>query len=410
MTADASVGYPLLLDVTGRPVLVVGGGPVAARRARGLVEAGASVTVVSPWACEDVVELAQTEQLRWLPREYADGDLDGVWLVHTATGDPMVDAQVGSAAARARVWCVDAGNASRSAVFSPAVTRSDGVTIAVNAGGDPRRAMRVRDAVAASLASGALPIRPVRSSTSDPTTDASVLGSVALVGGGPGGIELMTTRGRRLVALADVVIVDRLAPRDVLADLSDDVLVVDVGKTPGHHPVPQESINELLVSHARAGRRVVRLKGGDPYVLGRGGEELAACRDAGIDVEVVPGVTSAIAVPAAVGIPVTHRGVARAFTVATGHDDLVDVPIATDHTLILLMGIAELRRTTAALIARGLPITTPVAIIEDGFGPGQRATFDTIMNIAETAERRGVQPPAVTVIGDVVRLAPGWSP
>lgn len=218
----------------------------------------------------------------------------------------------------------------------------------------------------------------------------------------------MTTRGRRLVALADVVVVDRLAPREVLAELADDVLVVDVGKTPGHHPVPQETINELLVTHARAGRRVVRLKGGDPYVLGRGGEEVAACRAAGIEVEVVPGVTSAIAVPAAVGIPVTHRGVARAFTVATGHDDLADVPAAPDHTLVLLMGIAELRRTTASLIARGLPSTTPVAIIEDGFGPRQRATFSTVVGIADEAERVGVRAPAVTIIGDVVRLAPRW--
>jgi uroporphyrin-III C-methyltransferase/precorrin-2 dehydrogenase/sirohydrochlorin ferrochelatase len=173
--------------------------------------------------------------------------------------------------------------------------------------------------------------------------------------------------------------------------------------------VPQEAINDLLVRHARDGRRVVRLKGGDPYVLGRGGEEVAACRAAGIEVEVVPGVTSAIAVPAAAGIPVTHRGVARAFTVATGHDELADVPVASDHTLILLMGIADLRRTSAALITRGLAATTPVAIIEDGFGSGQRATFATITTIADEAERRGVRAPAVTIIGDVVRLAPGWS-
>jgi uroporphyrin-III C-methyltransferase/precorrin-2 dehydrogenase/sirohydrochlorin ferrochelatase len=397
----ATSGYPLLLDLTGRPVLVVGGGPVAARRARGLVDAGASVTVVSPWACEDIVDLAGSHRLRWLPREYADGDVDGMWLVHTATGDPLVDARAGAAATRARVWFVDAGDASRSAAWTPAVAKSDGVTIAVSGGGDPRRAVRVRDAVAATLASGALPTRPVRPATSR-------IGSVALVGGGPAGVDLMTTRGRRLVALADVLVIDRLAPREILSELADDVLVVDVGKTPGHHPVPQETINELLVTHARAGRRVVRLKGGDPYVLGRGGEEVAACRAAGIEVEVVPGVTSAIAVPAAVGIPVTHRGVARAFTVATGHDDLADVPVAPDHTLVLLMGVAGLRRTTALLVSRGLPPTTPVAIIEDGFGPRQRATFSTIIAIADEAERVGLRAPAVTIIGDVVRLAPQW--
>ena len=262
-----SVGYPVLLDVTDRPVLVVGGGPVAARRSRGLIEAGASLTVVAPWACEDIVDLAGAGRLRWLQREYANGDLDGIWLVQTATGDPVIDAEVGAAAARGRVWCIDAGDAGRASAWTPAVTRSDGVTIAVSAGGDPRRAVRVRDAVAGSLASGALPVRPVRRGT--PGSDGvPARGSVALVGGGPGGVDLMTTRGRRLVALADVVVVDRLAPREVLAELADDVIVIDVGKTPGHHPVPQDAINELLITHAQAGRRVVRLKGGDPYVLG----------------------------------------------------------------------------------------------------------------------------------------------
>lgn len=176
----ATVGYPLLLDLTGRPVLVVGGGPVAARRARGLVDAGASVTVVSPWACEDIVDLVSSDRLRWLPREYADGDLEGMWLVHTATGDPLVDARVGAAATCARVWFVDAGDAGRSAAWTPAVARSGDVTIAVSGGGDPRRASRVRDAVAAALAIGALPIRSVRPARASH-------GSVALVGGAQAG-------------------------------------------------------------------------------------------------------------------------------------------------------------------------------------------------------------------------------
>ena len=170
------------------------------------------------------------------------------------------------------------------------------------------RSVAIRDAVQTALETGSLPMRRHRAGA----------GSVALVGGGPGDPGLITTRGRQLLAQADVVVVDRLAPRALLDELDPEVEVVDVGKTPGNHPVTQDEINPILVEHARAGRRVVRLKGGDPFVLGRGGEEVAACREAGVPVEVVPGVTSAVAVPAAVGIPVTHRGLARQFTVVSG--------------------------------------------------------------------------------------------
>jgi uroporphyrin-III C-methyltransferase / precorrin-2 dehydrogenase / sirohydrochlorin ferrochelatase len=162
----------------------------------------------------------------------------------------------------------------------------------------------------------------------------------------------------------------------------------------------------MLVEHAYAGRRVVRLKGGDPFVLGRGGEELAACRDAGVPVEVVPGVTSAVAVPAAVGIPVTHRGLARQFTVVTGHDGLHWPSLASvDGTLVLLMGVTRLRDTADQLIRHGRDSSTPAAVVEDGFGPGQRLTVGTLGTIADLAAERGVRPPAVIVVGDVVTLA-----
>ncbi|MFC8600181.1 uroporphyrinogen-III C-methyltransferase, partial [Isoptericola sp. NPDC057191] len=233
-------------------------------------------------------------------------------------------------------------------------------------------------------------------------------GRVALVGGGPGDAGLVTVRGRRLLATADVVVVDRLAPRSLLAGLDDEVEVVDVGKTSGHHPVPQDEISALLVEHALAGRDVVRLKGGDPYVFGRGGEELDGCRAAGIEVEVVPGVTSAVSVPAAAGIPVTHRGLARGFSVLTGHEDVGQVPGGTDHTLVLLMGVTRLAETAAALVAAGRPADTPTAVVEDGFGPRQRTTVGTLADIAERAAAVGVRAPAVTVVGDVVRRSPAW--
>ncbi|MDF9279503.1 uroporphyrinogen-III C-methyltransferase, partial [Arthrobacter sp. EH-1B-1] len=240
------------------------------------------------------------------------------------------------------------------------------------------------------------------------------MGTVALVGGGPADAGLITTRGRRLLAMADVVVADRLGPRSLLTGLSADVQVIEVGKLPGHHPVPQDEINRILVEQALLGNRVVRLKGGDPYVLGRGGEEEAYCRDHGVPVEVVPGVTSAISVPAAAGIPVTHRGVAKGFSVITGHEDIRQqtglIPPGSDHTLILLMGVALLRSSAASLITGGRKASTPVAIIENGWMESQRVTTGTLETIADLAELRDVKSPAVIVVGNVVALSPHWQP
>ncbi|MCA5892575.1 uroporphyrinogen-III C-methyltransferase [Isoptericola sp. NEAU-Y5] len=405
--------YPLGLRVAGRLVIVVGGGPVALRRVRGLLAAGARVRVVAPDVVPELAALVAAGVVERATRGYCDGDLDDAWLVHTATGDPVVDARVAADAEQLRTFCITASSAGLGSAWVPAVARTrvddDGpartageVTVAVTAHRDPRRAQRVRDAVAAGLDDGTLPLRRVR-----PDVEPRA-GRVALVGGGPGSAGLLTTRGRRLLATADVVVVDRLAPRSLLARLGSDVEVIDVGKSAGHHPVPQERISELLVEHALAGRDVVRLKGGDPYVFGRGGEELEACRAHGIEVEVVPGVTSAVSVPAAAGIPVTHRGVAHGFSVLTGHDGIGEVPGGTDHTVVLLMGVTRLADTARALVAAGRPTTTPVAVVEDGFGPRQRTTVGTLADIAARAAAVGVRAPAVTVVGDVVRLSPAW--
>ncbi len=390
--------YPLGLRLTGRAAVVVGGGSVAARRASGLVEAGAIVTVIAPEAGADLRALLRTGALTWRERAYQAGDLEGAWLAHTATGIPDVDAQVSADAEAARVWCVNAAALGDSTAWVPAVTRRDSVTIAVSAGGDPRRAMALRDAIADGLDSGSLPLRHERRGTG--------AGTVHLVGGGPGDPGLITVLGRRLLAEADVVIADRLGPRSILRELDAGVLVIDVGKLPGHHPVPQNEINALLVEHAKAGRHVVRLKGGDPYVLGRGGEEAEFCRSHGIAVEVVPGVTSAISVPAAAGIPVTHRGVANGFTVVTGHEQIQSLPGGSGHTVILLMGVSALAGSAGALAGGARGGGCPVAIIEDGFGPNQRVTIGTLDTIAAQAEARGVRSPAVIVVGDVVRLSP----
>ncbi|QDW30684.1 uroporphyrinogen-III C-methyltransferase [Arthrobacter sp. KBS0702] len=392
--------YPTALRLLGRPVLVVGGGPVAARRAKGLLDAGARVTVVAPYACPALNDLAAAGLLDWQPRPYRSTDVDGAWFVQTATGNPAVDAQVAADAEAQRIWCVNASDHEASAAWTPAVAVVDDIKIAVNAGGDPRRAMVLRDALATALETGDLPLRRRRA-----RADAAA-GAVALVGGGPGDAGLITVRGRRLLGQADVVVADRLGPRELLAELAPDVRVIEVGKTPGHHPAPQAEINRILVDEALAGHRVVRLKGGDPYVLGRGGEEAEFCRQRGVEVEVVPGVTSAISVPAAAGIPVTHRGLAKGFSVVTGHEELSEVPARSDHTVILLMGVAQLRDSAASLARAGLPAATPVGIVENGYLPNQRVTIGTLETIADQAEAASVANPAVIVIGDVVRVSP----
>ena len=219
----------------------------------------------------------------------------------------------------------------------------------------------------------------------------------------------MTVRALRLLRAADVVVHDRLSPAEALAEARPDAVLVDVGKVPGHHAVPQDRINALLVEHALAGRFVVRLKGGDPYLFGRGGEEVEACRAAGVPVEVVPGVSSAFAVPAAAGVPVTHRGLSRSVTVLTGHDELEDARLAAlatlGGTLVVLMGVARAAALARGLLAAGMPADLPVAVVERGWTGSQRTTRADLAGMAEALRSRQVASPAVIVIGAVAALA-----
>lgn len=237
----------------------------------------------------------------------------------------------------------------------------------------------------------------------------STRGSVTLVGGGPGDAKLLTVAAVEALRSADVVLYDRLAPHDTLPELAPHAHLINVGKTPGHHPIGQTEIERLLVEHAQAGSRVVRLKGGDPYVFGRGAEEVAACRAAGIPVDVIPGVTSAISVPAAAGIPVTARGVTHLFTVVSGHAPLSDDEhrhlAGLGGTIVVLMGVATLPILTQGLLKHGLAPTLPVAIIERGFTPTQRTTVATLATALHVASAAAVRSPAVLVIGEVVGLA-----
>jgi uroporphyrin-III C-methyltransferase/precorrin-2 dehydrogenase/sirohydrochlorin ferrochelatase len=283
------------------------------------------------------------------------------------------------------------------------VGRHAGVTVAVLGNRDPRRSAAVRDEIVAGLRDGAIAAPHHRYATP----------GVLLVGGGPGDPELVTVAARRALAEADVVVADRLAPRELLSELSPDVELVDVAKLPRGRAAAQEEINRLLVDRARAGKRVVRLKGGDPFVFGRGFEEAIACAKAGVPCSVVPGLSSALTVPAVAGIPVTHRGVAHDLTVISGHlppdhpDSLVDwdAVAALRGTVVLLMAVHNLAAIAERLVHAGRKAETPAAVVAEGTMPGQRTVLSTLGEVAAEVEREGVQPPAVVVLGDVVAVA-----
>ncbi|MBO4208361.1 uroporphyrinogen-III C-methyltransferase [Micromonospora echinofusca] len=400
--------YPLGLRLAGRRVLVVGGGAVATRRVPALLDAGADVLLVSPELTPALQAHVDAGRLHWVPRRFTPDDLDGAWLVQVAVDDPLAAAAVSAAAQERRIFCVRADDRRAATAWTPAVTRHGPVTVAVLGGGDPRRAVAARDAIRALFEErkGPFLTHPVEEG---PPVNTPV-GRVALVGAGPGDPELITVKGWRLLTEADVVVADRLVPGLLLDELRPDVELVDASKIPYGPSRAQEEINRILVDRARAGAFVVRLKGGDPYVFGRGGEELLACAAAGIPVTVVPGVTSSIAAPAVAGIPVTHRGVAHEFTVVSGH-------LAPDHpaslvnwaalaglrgTLVVLMGLKNLAAIVGTLVAHGRPADTPAAVVQEGTTGSQRVLRSTLGRVAEEAGAAGLRPPAVVVVGDVV--------
>lgn len=391
------MSYPLHLDLRDRRVLVVGGGTVATRRIVALLDAGALVTVVAPEASGSIVALADDGRVTWRRREFDYSDVAGAWLVHAATDSAEVNARVVDEARRRTVWAVRADDSSVSDALTPAVARAAGAVVSVSTG-DPRRSVELRDAINARLVDGSLAVRPRRQRDR---------GSVVLIGGGPGDPDLITVRGRGELLQADVVVYDRLAPTALLDLLGPDVETIDAGKAPGRHGLTQEQINAVIVDRAQAGRRVARLKGGDPFVLGRGSEEVLACAAAGIPVEVIPGVSSAVAAPAAAGIPVTHRGVSTGFVVISGHvvEDLSAVA-RTGLTVVILMGVATLPRLVAEFIGAGRSASTPIALIHRAFDPEQRIVVGTLAGIEKQVATAGIENPAVIVIGDVVGVVP----
>ncbi|SDT39960.1 uroporphyrin-III C-methyltransferase [Friedmanniella luteola] len=350
-------GFVADLDLAGRRVVVRGGRAEALAPVTALLEAGADVTVVSDVPGTTIADLADRGLLT-VRSEGDDGVLDGAALLVPATGDPDLDADAARRAAARGVLAV-----------RPAVP--------LLPGGDGR-------------------------------------GEVVLVGGGPGDPGLLTVAGLEAVRTADVLVVDRLAPLSVLQQVRPGAEVIDVAKIPRGTFTSQERINELLVEHGRAGRRVVRLKGGDNFVFGRGGEEWQACAAAGIPVRVVPGVSSAIAAPALAGIPLTHRQLTQGFTVVSGHLPPGDPGSTLDWaalaragtTLVVLMGVATLPAITAELVAQGMAPGTPAATVADAGLPSQRDVRGRVDDIAALTLEAGIRPPAITVIGAVAGFRP----
>ncbi len=469
--------YPVMLDVRGRSCLVVGGGGVALRKVQGLVEEGARVTVVAPELVAPLERLAAVGRIRCERRRYRPDDVAGQRLVFAATDDLDVNREIAADGERSGAWVNVADDAAGCSLQLPSRIRRGPLQLAIGSSGEaPFAVRRLRQLLEQRLGpewgewlEAAARFRHVvleqtldredretlydqffaatvdpetftarvpsaeeetrwlggaeidhRQPRSPPTAASACRGAafgpgrVALVGAGPGCPGLLTVRGRRRLLEADVVVYDRLAAGALPAELGPDVELHPVGKNAGNHPVPQGEINALLVRLARQGRRVVRLKGGDPYVFGRGGEEAEVLAAEGIPFEVIPGVTSGIAALAWAGIPVTHRRESVRVTLLTAHEAVKsdgpqvrwDLLAADEHaTIIGYMGVTALPAVVERLLAAGMSPQMPAAMVELGTTAGQRRVVATVAELPRAVEEAGLGPPALFAIGPTVRHA-----
>ena len=449
--------FPAFLDLANRPCLVVGGGEAAAGKVRLLRKAGAAVRVVAPRVGPGLACLAARGELSLVRRGFVAGDVRGCAVVHAATGLADIDARVAEAAGRAGVPVNVVDRAEISSFIVPAIVDRDPVVIGISTGGaSPVLARRLRAEIEAHLPArlGAL----ARFAESFRTSLAALLpatarrrfwerffdgpvaqdvlagrqvaarermlglinraadtgvseGLVSIVGAGPGDPELLTIKAMRVLERADVVVYDKLVGPAVLDYARRDAERIYVGKSPGNHVRTQAQINDLLVAQARLGKRVLRLKGGDPFVFGRGAEEQAHLRRHGVRVEVVPGITAAVGCGAAAGIPLTHRAHAAAVTFVTGHgrNGEPDVDWAAlaraRNTLVVYMGVAAASRIAERLITHGLAPATPVAVIENGTLATQKTVIGSLGALADLIRDNGITGPAVIVVGEVVTEA-----
>ena len=452
---------PLFADLEHRAVLVVGGGIVAERRVNLLLEARARVTIIAPELTERLADLKADARITHLPRAYSADSLDPYWLVVAATDDRAVNIAVAAAAEEAKRFCNVVDDQQLCTFIMPAIVDRSPVTIAIGSSGlSPVLARWIKGVIETLLPArlGALAElagrwrQRVREQVSDSTErrhfwervvtgvvaehafagrdadaeqalaaalaswgsdDVARRGEAYLVGAGPGGVDLITIRGRQLLATADVVLYDRLASAELLQYARRDAELICVGKTPRRPSISQKQLNRLLVSLVRSGKRVCRLKGGDPFIFGRGGEELEALAEAGLKFQVVPGVSAAEGCAAYAGIPLTLRGVAQAVLLTTGHTRDDGTPTIGEHqpgqTLAVYMGVAQYSELADALVTKGYAHETPVAVVESGTTDRQRVVRTTLRDLAAAQVALEIHPPALLIVGETTRYAERYS-
>ena len=454
---------PIWLSVKGRSVLVVGGTPAADAKARLALKAGAEVTVVAPAVCGDIAAKAAAGEVGLVRRGFARDDVDGRAVVYAATGVAEVDERVARTARARNVPVNVVDRPDHSTFVTPAIVDRDPVVVGISSGGAaPVLARRLRARIEALLPAGLGRLArfagqfrgAVKATRGDPVTrrrfweeffDGPVAeavlagdeararermltvvndirtprrheGAIHIVGAGPGDSDLLTLRAHRLLRSADVIVYDRLVGPEVLEHARRDAERIYVGKAIGGGGAAQDRINALMVAHARAGRRVVRLKGGDPYVFGRGAEEVDALRCAGIEAGVVPGITAATGCAASAGIPLTHRDHASAVTLVTGRGVNGEPDVnwaalaAARHTLVVYMGLSTAGSLARRLIAHGMDPTTPAAIVENGTLPSQTVVQGAVADLERMIVDHAVSGPALIVIGEVARRADARMP
>lgn len=457
--------FPAFLSLRDRQCLVVGGGPVAYRKILLLKSAGASLVIVAPDLCDDLLTLVAREDIRVLNRTFRASDVDGMWLVVTATGDAAVDRAAFRAASDAQIFCNSVDDLDHCSYITPAIVDRSPLLVAISsAGAAPVLARKIRARIEAWLPykTGAIAsvARKYREKVASVLGDVSIRrrfwesffevsltkdalgtdidsahrridsllqayaddeaperrGEAWLVGAGPGNPELLTLAALQALQTADVILYDRLVSKDILALARRDAEKIAVGKAPGRTQNPQSSTNDLLVKHVASGQRVCRLKGGDPFIFGRGGEEADALRQAGLPVRIIPGITAAAGCAASAAIPLTFRGLSQsvAFVTAHGRDsvDQLDWPsLARDkQTLVFYMGVRRFGTLMQNLVLHGRALDTPIAIIEKGTTPDERVIRGTLGQLSILANAHRVVSPSILIIGEVAALGQDASP
>jgi len=447
--------FPAFLDLHGRSCLVVGGGDIAFRKVRLLTAAGAAITLVSPDVRQDLINYSEQNGHQLVARKFQPSDVLGHWLIVSATGDPAVERSVYETATDAGIFCNAVDDVVNCSYITPAIVDRSPIVVAISSGGAaPVLARKLREQIELLLPNGLSRLAilsrlwraRVRRKLGDllsrrrfwesvfdgPAASHAIVGDIAaaeaamaelldkspviqggeawLVGAGPGDPGLLTIRALQIMQSADVILHDRLVSKEVLDMARRDTDLISVGKTPGCRANSQEEISELLVSLVSSGLRVCRLKGGDPFIFGRGGEEAEALRDAGLSCQVIPGITAAVACAAYSGIPLTHRDVSQSVAFVTAHgknsvDQLDWEALARDkQTLAFYMAVQRFPELMNNLIGYGRSANTPIAIIEKGTTPDKRVIRGTLGQLTLLAEAHRIAAPAMLIVGEVAAL------